>query len=327
METIKIITGTSTKTLEVAAIYSIMDPFRRSRVWLLKGPITLDGEELPAGTDLSFGYATIEMSNQTVSGDVTLFVDQLGGGTIRSSMLMTDGNDMTLNKAVEALGSSIDLNDVHGDVGPFISYDVDVHLDTDDFMKSYFVVTIKLAKMKVLESRLNADDPSVSFGGSVGIVGAEITVGVDFNACRVYLEADLSIFGSHTKYSVTLYSWNCYRSDFLPANKAAANSLGAANSNSGWIAIDNEGGYVAKFDVSYTLNGQRFTENTGDFTLGVTKVIDIPAGATDIVLHAWDAYWFSSWKEIFSKHFDSPVTKKYKVYGTTLNPKYKEIDI
>lgn len=327
METIKIITGTSTKTLEVAAIYSIMAIFKRNRVWLLKGPIMLDGKELPADSDLNFGYATIEMSNQTVSGNVTLFVDQQGGATIRCSVPMAEGNALTLNKAVEAFGASFDLNDVHGDVGPFISYDLEVHLDTDDFKKSYFAATVKVFGVKVIDTRLDSDHPEISFGGDVGIAGVKISVGVDFNGGRVYLDADISYFGSHKKYSATLYSWNNYKSDFLPVNKAAANSFVATNSNSGWIAIDNEGGYVAKFDVSYTLNGQRFTENTGDFTLGVTKVIDIPAGATDIVLHAWDAYWFSSWKEIFSKHFDSPVTKKYKVYGTTLNPKYKEIDI
>ena len=93
----------------------------------------------------------------------------------------------------------------------------------------------------------------------------------------------------------------------------------------GKITIKNEGGYVAKYTVTYTYNGEQVTKESGSFTAGFSRSIDIPAGAYDISLHAYDAWFFNSWNVIFSKHFNEPETRKYKVTGTTLNTSYEEL--
>jgi hypothetical protein len=109
-----------------------------------------------------------------------------------------------------------------------------------------------------------------------------------------------------------------------------AGSLGAAVeahttlTTAGSILVRNEGGYVARFSVSYDLNGQEFTKDSGNFTLGVNASIEIPAGATNIRLKV-EEMWGFGWSTIFNKTFPEPVTACYKIYGTTLDPKHSEI--
>lgn len=94
----------------------------------------------------------------------------------------------------------------------------------------------------------------------------------------------------------------------------------------GSILVRNDGGYVARFSVSYTLDGQRFTKESGDFTLGVNKEVEIPAGATDVALKVEEAWFIASWSTIFAENFDGPVSKCYKIWGTTLDPAWEEIE-
>jgi P pilus assembly chaperone PapD len=92
----------------------------------------------------------------------------------------------------------------------------------------------------------------------------------------------------------------------------------------GSILVRNEGGYVARFSVSYNLNGQDFTKDSGNFTLGVNASISIPAGATNIRLKV-EEMWGFGWSTIFHKSYAEPLTICFKIYGTTLDPKYAEI--
>ena len=323
MKTIKITTNGTTKNLEVAEISKIME-FFGFYAWSLSKPIRLDGKKLPPRTDINFEDAIIEVDGQTYCGSTSLFVCE-NVGIIKCHK----GANNALNAihSADSLRSSIDLNDISGSIGPFFSYDIGIHLDTSNFEDSYFAAKIKVLGITIIDTRLDASNPEISFGGKVAGVGAKVTLGVDFNGGRIYFEGEIDYLFGHKTYSLDLYSWKNYKAQFTPVAKGAANLRAAANSNSGWIAVENEGWYVAKFDVSYTLNGERIKEDTGDFTAGVTKVIDLPAGATDIVLHVWDAYFIKSWREIFSKNFDAPVTKKYKVTGTTLDPDYEELDV
>ncbi|SHJ93708.1 Thiol-activated cytolysin [Hathewaya proteolytica DSM 3090] len=98
-----------------------------------------------------------------------------------------------------------------------------------------------------------------------------------------------------------------------------------ANNVGGSILVRNNGGYVARFSVKFNLNGQVITKDSGDFTLGVNKSIDIPAEATEIHLKVEEAWFIKSWSTIFTKDFGTPVNKSYEISGTTLNPKWKEI--
>ncbi|KAK7603307.1 hypothetical protein V9T40_003306 [Parthenolecanium corni] len=98
----------------------------------------------------------------------------------------------------------------------------------------------------------------------------------------------------------------------------------SAAATTGSISVYNNGGYVAIFNVDYDLNGMRKTESSGKFTLGVTKEISIPEGATNVYLKV-EEYWFiGSLTTIFTKTFDGPVHECYKIWGTTLSPSYAE---
>lgn len=92
----------------------------------------------------------------------------------------------------------------------------------------------------------------------------------------------------------------------------------------GSFLVRNSGGYVARFSVSYKFAGKDFSKDSGDFSLGVNKSIDVPAGATDIHLKVEEAWFINSWTTIFTQNFGSPVTKCYKIWGTTLNPSWEE---
>ena len=92
----------------------------------------------------------------------------------------------------------------------------------------------------------------------------------------------------------------------------------------GSITVRNGGGYVARFYVKYTgPDGERHQEDSGDFTLGVNKSIELPPGSTLISLKV-EEFWGFVWSTIFVKEFDTCVTKCYEIYGTTLDPHYHE---
>ena len=92
---------------------------------------------------------------------------------------------------------------------------------------------------------------------------------------------------------------------------------------SGSITVRNMGGYVAKFYVEFTVNGQRYTRHSGVFSLGVNKAIELPAGSTDIVVKA-EEMWGFGWSTIFVKNYAYVVTKSFELGGTTLDPSYNE---
>jgi hypothetical protein len=92
----------------------------------------------------------------------------------------------------------------------------------------------------------------------------------------------------------------------------------------GSILVRNGGGYVARFSLSYDYQGQEFSKDSGNFTLGVNKSIEIPSGATNLRLKV-EEMWGFGWSTIFTETFADAVTKCYEVYGTTLQPKYKSI--
>lgn len=92
----------------------------------------------------------------------------------------------------------------------------------------------------------------------------------------------------------------------------------------GSILVRCEGGYVARFTLSYTFNGEEFSKHSGDISIGVNKSESIPEGATNIYLKV-EEMWGFGWSTIFTKNYSAPVTECFKVYGTTLSPKYAQI--
>ena len=94
----------------------------------------------------------------------------------------------------------------------------------------------------------------------------------------------------------------------------------------GSITVRNSGAYVARFYVKYTdTDGKRVEHDSGDFTVGVNKSIELPPGSIHIVVKA-EEMWGFGWSTIFTKEYPSVVCKEFQLLGTTLDPYYHEKD-
>lgn len=94
----------------------------------------------------------------------------------------------------------------------------------------------------------------------------------------------------------------------------------------GSIKIENKGAYTARAYVEYTKSDQqRTTWESGDFTAGVSKGVELPPGATSIMVKA-EENTGAEWSLIFIKDYSSVVSKTFILLGTTLDPYYKEQD-
>ena len=97
-----------------------------------------------------------------------------------------------------------------------------------------------------------------------------------------------------------------------------------AGEKNGSITVENKGAYVAKFSVSYKIGDKSFREESDNFSAGVAKTIMIPADATAVSVLV-EEYWFiKCTRTILQENFEGPVTKKYIVTGTTLDPDWHE---
>ena len=93
------------------------------------------------------------------------------------------------------------------------------------------------------------------------------------------------------------------------------------------VMVRNEGGYVARFSVDFGTNGTRQERQSGDFTAGVNKSVDLPDGAKDIHVkaEAMTGLIWNPWSTIFEQIYSElSGVKRFTVRGTTLNPSYQE---
>ncbi len=86
-----------------------------------------------------------------------------------------------------------------------------------------------------------------------------------------------------------------------------------------WIRIENRGGYVAKFYVSW--EGQSEQWRSGTKPIGYAETISLPPHIKAVSINAQEHTGFK-WKTIFNKA-DAPVQRTYTVTGTTLHPDWK----
>ena len=95
---------------------------------------------------------------------------------------------------------------------------------------------------------------------------------------------------------------------------------------SGHIIVINKGAYIARFFVKYTgPDGKRVNYDSGDFTEGVTKSVELPAGSTYITVKAQELALPGEWSTIFIKEYPTVVRKEFELLGTTLDPYYREL--
>ncbi|MBD1847487.1 hypothetical protein H6F89_29625 [Cyanobacteria bacterium FACHB-63] len=79
-----------------------------------------------------------------------------------------------------------------------------------------------------------------------------------------------------------------------------------------------EAGYVAKFYLNYTLNGQQKSFTTGDMSVGFWQTFAIPAAAQNIEVKG--VMLAAGEKQIFRQTLQRPTYVSYKVYGTVFQP-------
>jgi len=88
-----------------------------------------------------------------------------------------------------------------------------------------------------------------------------------------------------------------------------------------YVTFFNEGGYVARFFLTYEIENEKIECKTGRMALENKKTFDIPIGAVNIHIKAeCDAVY--KWSKIFDIDLDTSPNKCYKVYGTVFAPKW-----
>jgi hypothetical protein len=92
--------------------------------------------------------------------------------------------------------------------------------------------------------------------------------------------------------------------------------------HSGSISVSNRGVYVARYKLSYNLNLNTKTFDSGDITVGKKIAFSIPPGATNIQI-VGELYTgiFNKKKIFFSQRFDRLNSPIYlTTFGTVINP-------
>jgi cytolysin (calcineurin-like family phosphatase) len=120
-------------------------------------------------------------------------------------------------------------------------------------------------------------------------------------------------------YSPTGEEWLCTLDDTQPVPPLPVPPT------QGFVTFFNEGGFEAKFELQYTLaTGDRVIENSGTMRLGNKKTYNIPPNATDIWLIAKEntGLVWEGWRTVFDLRYPSPPNNCFKLYGTTLNPRW-----
>ncbi len=89
-----------------------------------------------------------------------------------------------------------------------------------------------------------------------------------------------------------------------------------------YLTLRHQGGYVAKFYVSWTVNGAPQSRDFGSKTLGWSDTLAIPRNAANLRVHAQAAVFIATWRDIHNGgvsagSFVSPAS--YTAGGTTLN--------
>lgn len=89
----------------------------------------------------------------------------------------------------------------------------------------------------------------------------------------------------------------------------------------GNVMVKNGGGYVMWFTVKYEYQGQWVTKESGNFTLGFTRDIEIPVEAKNITITAEQTTG-----EIFTETLEKPEIVCFKCWGTIFSTNYSKCD-
>ncbi len=85
------------------------------------------------------------------------------------------------------------------------------------------------------------------------------------------------------------------------------------------VRVFNQGGYYAKFQIDYTLNGLPYKLESGTTTVGWAKTYDLPADALNVRVRGW-CDTLIQWNLVFDTTTPAVQSACYKLYGTFNNP-------
>ncbi|SCW61334.1 Cytolysin, a secreted calcineurin-like phosphatase [Paenibacillus tianmuensis] len=119
-------------------------------------------------------------------------------------------------------------------------------------------------------------------------------------------------------YDFTGDSWECNLNDTIPYPPMPVPPT------EGHVTFFNDGGFEARFELHYTYGGETLVFKTGNMTLGNKKTYYIPPDATDvwIIGQEYTGLVWEGWRTVFDLRFASPPNNCFKLYGTTLHPKW-----
>jgi tectonin-like protein len=117
---------------------------------------------------------------------------------------------------------------------------------------------------------------------------------------------------------------SCAQMFFVAFQESASKGFVITKPNvNGEVRFYNQGGYVAQYRLSYTLNGQNQEFTTPSLSVGFDKTYSIPYNATNIKVQGWALTGVSTWKEIFNLSVAQPTYTCYTSYGTVFASAYK----
>lgn len=93
-----------------------------------------------------------------------------------------------------------------GSFGPF-AWDVDFHIDWADITKSYAYLWVKVLGIKIVDGRLDINNPKFAIDATIAGVGVKVEIGIDFNARRIYCKGYLNFIFYKTHYDFTILSF------------------------------------------------------------------------------------------------------------------------
>lgn len=93
----------------------------------------------------------------------------------------------------------------------------------------------------------------------------------------------------------------------------------------GYVTFYADGGFEARFELRYKdYAGNQVTHQTGTMLLGNKRTYDLPPYATEIQLKGEEntGLVWEGWRTVFNLSFEQAPNRCYRLYGTTLNPKW-----
>lgn len=207
MKSMEIVTNNSTVKLDAANIAEIKnEPWGLSLS--LGRPVYLDGKEVLTGSNIVFPEGTVFRvpgREVTCSGRTELMVTELFS-ELQVYVGQTPNNS---NEVVSVKGIDYqDLNEgrISGKFGPF-QFTVDAHLDLSDIYQSHFYVTMTVFGVKIVDCKLDLNNPNIQIGAEVLGVGVIGEVGIDFNKSCIYAKITLKYLIGKQDFNFILYSW------------------------------------------------------------------------------------------------------------------------